>query len=368
MKLLPEDPKQAVRLRRFFMAAGTSMLVLFLLLGCYRLGFIKAGVLARASFIIVALNLGFYGVFRAGWNLKAKDPSLTKAQMFVACATIVYVMYHAGPARGVFLIIILMIFMFGIFRLSAREFMGIGLIVLTAYASMLWQLYQKDTPLDWNLELLQLTVFALVVPWFSVMGGYIGRLRRRLNESALELESSQALAVRDELTGSYNRRYLMGALHKEKNRSDRGSESFCVCMMDLDHFKKINDTRGHLAGDAVLKAFAASIEQVVRSTDYFGRFGGEEFLLILSETPIKGACMQAERIREQIERLTFGEALGEVRVTVSIGVTRYRLREEVSKTLARADAALYQAKNGGRNRVVCEGERLASGALASKGV
>jgi diguanylate cyclase len=249
-----------------------------------------------------------------------------------------------------------MIFMFGVFRLSGREFLQIALVVLAAYGILIWPVViSPNKSTDDSLAILYGIVLAVVLPWFAMMGAYIGRLRRQLNKSIAELESSQAIAVRDDLTGAYNRRYLMGALFKEKNRSDRGGEPFSVCLIDIDFFKKVNDTRGHLIGDQVLRLFTQAIQPDVRTTDYFGRFGGEEFLLILSETSVNGACVHAERVRRSIEQHRFTEIDDSLSITVSIGVTQYRPREEISSTLNRADMALYDAKASGRNRVACDG-------------
>ena len=356
VKLYPDDPKQAVRMRRFYMAASTSFLVLFLISLCSWLGFVSNKVLGVSGALIVLILIVFYVLFHTKLNLKFRDPSLTSPQMLMSSLTMIYVMHNSGSARGIFLIVILMIFMFGVFRLSGREFLQIALVVLAVY--ILFMLPVVLSPIksaDDSLAILYGIVLAVVLPWFAMMGAYIGRLRRQLNKSTAELESSQAIAVRDDLTGAYNRRYLMGALYKEKNRSDRGGEPFALCLIDIDHFKKVNDTKGHLVGDQVLKLFTHAIQPDVRTTDYFGRFGGEEFLLILSETTTSGACAYAERVRRKIEQHRFSEIDDALRITVSIGVTQYHPREEISRTLNRADIALYEAKGRGRNRVVCDG-------------
>ena len=356
VKLYPDDPKQAVRMRRFYMAASTSILVLFLISLCSWLGFVSNKVLGIAGALILLILIVFYVLFQTKVNLKFRDPSLTAPQMLASSLTMIYVMDNAAAARGIFLIVILMIFMFGVFRLSGREFLQIALVVLAAYGILIWPVVMSpNKSADDSLAILYGIVLAVVLPWFAMMGGYIGRLRRQLNKSIAELESSQAIAVRDDLTGAYNRRYLMGALYKEKNRSDRGGEPFSICLIDIDFFKKVNDTKGHLIGDRVLRLFTQAIQPDVRTTDYFGRFGGEEFLLILSETSINGACAHAERVRRNIEQHRFSEIDDSLLITVSIGVTQYRPREEISNTLNRADMALYDAKASGRNRVACDG-------------
>jgi diguanylate cyclase (GGDEF)-like protein len=171
------------------------------------------------------------------------------------------------------------------------------------------------------------------------------------------------LAIRDELTGSHNRRFLLGLIDREKERADRNGRPFCLCLFDIDFFKRINDTYGHAAGDLVLRRFAEAVQGQVRGTDAFGRYGGEEFLLMLPETPAPDALVLAERVRRVIAglRCSGPETNGsEISLTVSVGVVEYRLGEAVAQAIARADEALYVAKSLGRNRVQChdDDERL----------
>lgn len=346
-----------MRMRRFYMASATAGLIVFLISLCTWLGFIESRVFWTATVLIFSIMAVFFAAFQTRLNLKFSDPSLTSAQILSAALTMVYVMHNAGAARGIFLIVILMIFVFGIFRLSARQFLQISFLLLVAYALLVWPLVSdQHISTDASLAILYGVVLAVVLPWFAMMGAYIGRLRHQLSQSMVELESTQALAVRDDLTGAYNRRYLMGVLHKEKNRGDRGGEAFSVCMIDIDFFKRINDSKGHLTGDQVLKTLSAVMQRDVRTTDYFGRYGGDEFLLVLSETSLDGACVYAERVRKEIEVLKWLAFQIDGAVTVSIGLTQYRPREEIATTLARADKALYLAKTQGRNRISCDRE------------
>jgi diguanylate cyclase (GGDEF)-like protein len=172
------------------------------------------------------------------------------------------------------------------------------------------------------------------------------------------------LAIRDELTGVHNRRYLMNLIEKEKERSDRNGRAFCLCLLDIDFFKRINDTWGHSAGDAVLRAFAGTVQALVRGSDSFGRYGGEEFMLMLPETPAADAMVLAGRVRAAIEKMRCVEGDNEIALTVSIGVAEYRRGEAVGLAVARADDALYLAKSSGRNRVVCHGQDEEPPALA----
>ncbi|AWL06892.1 diguanylate cyclase [Massilia oculi] len=175
------------------------------------------------------------------------------------------------------------------------------------------------------------------------------RLRRAL-------ATINELAIRDELTGIHNRRFLLDLVDKEKERADRNGGEFCLCLFDIDFFKRINDTYGHAAGDTVLRAFSRTVQDQLRALDAFGRYGGEEFLLMLPETPAASAIALAERVRGAVEGLRCLDGERTITLTVSAGVAEYRLGEKVAQTIVRADQALYLAKSGGRNRVLCHGD------------
>ena len=126
-----------------------------------------------------------------------------------------------------------------------------------------------------------------------------------LKKSHLDIEAAmqtiRELAIRDELTGMFNRRHLMALLNDEKNRASRGGHLFCLAMLDIDHFKNVNDIHGHLAGDAVLLAVATTIQKTMRNTDFCGRYGGEEFLLVYTQTNIPGALICAQRVAAKLK-------------------------------------------------------------------
>lgn len=158
-------------------------------------------------------------------------------------------------------------------------------------------------------------------------------------------------ATHDVLTGIWNRRAVLDLLHREIERASRFHASVGVLMLDLDHFKKINDTYGHLTGDAVLREIAQRISQVVRSYDFVGRYGGEEFLVLLPGCDKDQAEQSGERIRLAVNASPVLAAGSEVSATVSIGATATEGGGE-TEVLAIADTALYQAKSTGRNRTV----------------
>jgi diguanylate cyclase (GGDEF)-like protein len=159
-------------------------------------------------------------------------------------------------------------------------------------------------------------------------------------------------SITDELTGLRNRRFLLSRFNEEFERARRHNSQIGFMMMDLDHFKKINDTYGHPFGDLVIKSAAKIISIAMREYDIAARYGGEEFAVLVTETKRQDLVALAERIREQLENQDISDAGITVRVTISIGVTSLNEVDTPETLLKRADNALYQAKHEGRNRVV----------------
>jgi len=159
-------------------------------------------------------------------------------------------------------------------------------------------------------------------------------------------------SLTDALTGISNRRDILGRLDGELNRAEREGKSISIAMIDIDHFKAVNDTYGHQAGDAVLAECVARISGCIRPYDFVGRYGGEEFLLVLPGTDEQNASTVCERIRENMQALPLNYNGVAIECTVSIGLATWSGREDVDKLIAASDKALYMAKDKGRNRVV----------------
>ena len=198
--------------------------------------------------------------------------------------------------------------------------------------------------------------FSLILGRCLMLSVQANEPRERLQDSrrklADSLEQVQHLASHDELTRTLNRRALMARLEEQRSRAERFGEPFRVALLDLDHFKAVNDTHGHAAGDAVLRAFAALAQAGMRDSDVFGRYGGEEFMLILGATPLAAVQPPLERIRAEMATRDWAAVAGDLRVTVSVGVTAFRRGETLEQLLSRADDALYEAKRLGRDRIV----------------
>jgi diguanylate cyclase (GGDEF)-like protein len=187
----------------------------------------------------------------------------------------------------------------------------------------------------------------------------IKRLQDELDEKNRELEGAnkrlRKLSITDGLTGLFNHRHVHELLHEEFERSKRTGEPLAVVMLDLDHFKRVNDTYGHPTGDVILYETAQILRDTAREIDMAGRYGGEEFVMILPGTAEAEASHFAERLRERVAEHVYRDGSKEVRMTVSAGVASFpELDADGPATLLRyADDALYAAKEGGRNQVVC---------------
>lgn len=178
---------------------------------------------------------------------------------------------------------------------------------------------------------------------------YTTELIRELRKA---LEEIRWLSITDGLTGLYNRRHFFEEAEKEVERAQRYRRPVAAIMLDVDFFKRVNDTHGHAAGDEVLRKIATCCRSEVRELDILGRYGGEEFAILLTESDIEQACQVAERLRARIEAFPFdvkGVSLG---LTASLGVAELKDAESVESLLDQADQALYIAKQEGRNRVV----------------
>lgn len=158
------------------------------------------------------------------------------------------------------------------------------------------------------------------------------------------------LSTHDSLTGLFNRSAILDALNARIKQAERKSRPVSVIMVDLDHFKAINDTHGHLAGDAVLRAVAGAMQGALREYDQLGRYGGEEFLVVLDDTDVESARLVAERMRCAVEDQTVEHDGQMLRLSASLGLAQARSGERPEGLIARADAALYSAKESGRNR------------------
>ncbi len=362
--LQANDAKQQLRLRRFFVGVAVNMMGVTFALLCWLMGFLTTHSVSIFVALSFVFNVSIFVVIRSGLNQRFADPSLTALQISVHAMLGLYVMYFAGEVRAAFLMLGLAVFSFGMFRLNTRGFALLGVLMLTVYALLIALLSQVQSgTIDLKREMLLWVAFAMTLGQFSFLAGIVNSLRRNVSKKNKELAGRYAeletalqrisdMAIRDELTGVHNRRYLMERIAEESQRGVRNGSTFCIGMIDIDLFKRVNDTYGHQSGDEVLRRVASTASKALRETDYFGRFGGEEFVMVLTDTSIEGALVTAERVRERVEQLVFTAIDPTLCVTISIGVAEHDRQSDPAVTLRRADEALYRAKDSGRNKCI----------------
>lgn len=208
---------------------------------------------------------------------------------------------------------------------------------------------------------MQVTIPDMIVAAILLAGGafvlIVARLSDMTTRDIIRIASLERDVMRDPLTGVYNRRYLDGRLDEELSRARRSGSPLSALMVDLDHFKHVNDTYGHDVGDQVLRHVSALMENIVRTSDVVTRYGGEEFVILAPDSPSGDARHLGERllhhIRDQTMSLFDGKALP---VTASIGVATLKTDESQSAFLRRMDEALYHAKRSGRDRLCIAGQ------------
>lgn len=353
--------EQRLRLRRLGMSFWSYQVTFAVVVMFWFQSLLPFSVVVQFFIASLLINGAFFTLIKTNINLRLKDPALTALQIVASALPPLWVMYflEAAQARTIFLLIAVVPALYGILALKTRDFFVVAGCFVLAYAGLVFALWMtKPEILDVSLELVQIFAYFLVMAQIAMIGGFISGLRGKLRKKNQELKHAMArineLVNIDELTGVCNRRKLFAVLTEEANRFSRTHGPFSVCILDIDFFKQVNDTFGHQAGDQILKEVAQTVHKGLRQIDCFGRYGGEEFLMILPQTMLEGAEIKAERVRADIAALRFNGIEPEFSVTISIGVAQCREGEDTEDTIARADQALYSAKQNGRNRVARE--------------
>jgi len=292
-----------------------------------------------------------------GFNERFRDHYLV-APYSAANIVILLAFTYIAPEVGVmFLCSLFTVFSFA----SLRSTPGQTALLWTAMALGLACLYLlTDKPIAMphggHIErFATMTAFILTIGRSMFLGSFSSALKHSLYQRGLKLKEAynriEELAELDELTGAFNRRCIMRMLDEEIARASRSGSPCSIALIDLDHFKRVNDTYGHPTGDEVLRTFAITMFANIRSVDRFGRYGGEEFLLLLPDMPNDGAARALDRLRAIVADLDWSAFSPGMKVTLSAGVAALEPNETTDSFLARADSALYAAKAKGRNRI-----------------
>jgi len=351
--------RRAGQRRQMLLLAAASYGIDAVLLTLYHL----AGVTPLATAIgylasALIVSAIFLALSEAHVNDRFKDHYLTGPQNAASSAIQLIWLYLAPEVGYFFLCLMFIVFGFGALRMSVRQ-ATVGWTILAAGIAVIFVF--TDTaiamPMHGYFER-SITMLALLVTIgrFSFVGLYGSMMRESLYKRGKELKQAYArieeLAQFDELTGALNRRMIMAALDEELARAQRNGTRCSVALIDLDHFKRVNDQFGHPVGDETLRTFAITLFANIRSVDKLGRYGGEEFLLVLPDTVPDAAERMMERLRAIIADIDWTAMSPGMTVTMSGGITALASGDSADAALARADAALYRAKAAGRNQVV----------------
>jgi diguanylate cyclase (GGDEF)-like protein len=355
--VLGTDKAMRIRTSQFLLAALLMLACVAVLYLVRDVGTPGVGDVDTWAIFSCAGLVVIYGLIRSGFSLRMADPSLAFFQMLYAIACNAAAFVVAGQGRGVTLPILSVILMFGMFGLSMRQVVAVavyGLVLFGLAARYALQHLEVGEPAGLLLAYVVMVFVVLSATTFLTwrlqqMSAY---MRAQKNKLALALDKIQQIATRDELTGSFNRRYMLEKIRDETQRADRSSLPLLFAILDIDHFKRINDGYGHHTGDHALQLFTEVVQNNIRSNDTLARWGGEEFVVLLTETELAVGLVCLERIRAKLAETELVVGSAALKLTVSIGVTQYHSGEGSEKTMARADAALYDAKTQGRNQIV----------------
>jgi diguanylate cyclase (GGDEF)-like protein len=355
--LLTTDPVQRVRL------AQTALALALMAAGMTAMLYFAAAGLAPAGPVLLwsALTLGgmlvFFGLIRSGVSRRWAEPSLTVPQMLFALTSGAVAYTLLGPGRGAVFPVVMVVLMFGMFVVSPRQMRWLSVYAVLLFGSaMAFMTVAQPRLYPLVVEVGHFLLVATMLPAASLLAGRLSRIRHRARLQRAELAQALArlreTATRDELTGLINHRHVRVLMAQEHQRCIRSGQSFCLSLLDIDRFKPLNEAHGYAVGDAVLAAIAQEAQRQVRVSDVLARWGGEEFLLMMSGTHATLARGGLERLQRRLAALRILHGTATVGVTLSAGLAEHIAGEPLERTLKRAVAALAEAKSQGAGRVV----------------
>ena len=355
------DRDRSKRLYRVLLvlAIGISYLIDTLMYGLFAaLGTIEPRVVG----LYAAAGLGHMVLFSlVHWYAdveRRQDPQLVGWQMGYATVVQLLGMALAPQLAPLFIGTMSIVFAFGGLRIEIRKALALWATAFVGVALVLTLPRHPSIGLvdPGRLEvLLMCTSFALIALRTTLLGYYGSAMRMRLYQANHELgqakQTAERMAASDALTGAMSRGAILPLIEKTVKRAVRRGTPACVAMIDLDWFKSINDRFGHLAGDAVLRRVVERVRECLRASDHIGRFGGEEFVLLLPGADQAAGARLVERVRTTISSTDWSDIGRGLKVSVSCGVAGVRPTDTVEGVLARADVALYEAKRGGPDQL-----------------
>jgi len=280
-------------------------------------------------------------------------------QMVFAIVSIAFAYRINTHVRGTLLMLVALALVFGAFTLRPQRCRQLGWIAVALVSfAMASGILQDPIRFDPDIEIFNFLFSAVILPTIALLAGQLNYTRLAQRRQKRELQDAvqrlNEVATHDELTGLVNRRHIQEWVAHEVAHGQRSSASPCLALIDLDHFKRINDTLGHARGDDVLRILAREARTVLREVDVLARWGGEEFLLVMPETSIGDTLPALERLRARMALDSVWSECPEGRVTFSAGVTVLGPGQTLEQALQRADQKLYEVKQQGRDGVAVD--------------
>jgi diguanylate cyclase len=352
------DRHRRIRLLQWVTAGGVYAAAALLMSTGIDDGWMRASdLMAWGGFVAAGLAFA-YGALRSGWSERFADPALTQWQIAMGVIAVCWGYLICGPMRTIALFPLLLIFAFGAFALPGRRiavlaaFASASLVVVTSLQALSTSPLRDappaaTLPLDW----INLAMSLVLLSALAVVAARLSALRANLNAKrealAHALDEVRRLATTDELTGLPNRRSMIERLAQRCDMPQGDPAPFCIAVIDIDHFKRINDSLGHAGGDAVLREFADRMRAALPPGDVPGRWGGEEFLVLMPGAGCEEAGRRLEALRQALRNVVAGA----MPLTFSAGIACHRGGHELSALVQRADRAMYRAKNEGRDGI-----------------
>jgi diguanylate cyclase (GGDEF)-like protein len=326
----------------------------------FSLGFIEITLFQFSALFTIGVVgvFCFLGIIYLELNLSFNDPDLSLVQMMWAITLVLAGAWFATDMKPLIIMTGLSLIMMGTNRLDGRALLMFKVFGISMYVLLLaLENARQPAQIVWDSEVITLTAYSLALMFGPAL---IRREKSVLQDELIDrnqklaeaLSKSNSLAIRDELTGSFNQRHLVELLVHQKAMADRRDYIFSICCIDLDRFKRVNYLFGNHIGDMVLKNFARISESVVREVDCVARLEGEEFVVVLGGSSEQDALVVANRIRSLLQELEISPDKPEYRITASAGIAQYRPTESTEDLMKRAAYSLYRAKRSGRDAVI----------------
>jgi len=308
-----------------------------------------------STYIAVGLLI-FYSLLRSGWSARQAEPTLAFAQVLFSVGAMLLAYVHIEISRPIALQLLCLTWVFDMHRLQRQHVRTIAMLTLIGLSlATACALRAPLSPLQVAAEWVNLGMACISMGVLVLVSGLARRMRKQSEQQRIDLAQAltqkQELATRDGLTRALTRRHMQHLLEAEAARHKRTRQPFCVAMLDIDLFKRINDQYGHTVGDTVLITITRLIESHLSQAAQLGRWGGEEFVLLLPQCPLSAGLHTLETLRQAVQQHDWSVHAPGLSVTFSGGISTHQLGDEVCAVLARADQALYSAKAMGRNRV-----------------